>query len=105
MKEYANNPHQCRSLQLIRYFGEKSNQQCTICDVCISRKSSSDNFTNTQLLIQLKQNLSGKHLQLTEFTEIINESLDENTTVSFLQWLIDNEKIKVDPKSQEVLWM
>lgn len=105
MKEYANNPHQCRSLQLIRYFGEKSNQQCTICDVCISRKSTSDNFTNTQLLIQLKQNLSEKPLQLTEFTEILHESLDENTTVSFLQWLIDNEKIKVDPKSQEILWM
>ncbi len=34
---YANNSRECRSMQLLRYFGEKQNRACGHCDVCLEK--------------------------------------------------------------------
>lgn len=36
--EYATSQHICRSVLLLRYFGQKQKQYCGHCDVCITRK-------------------------------------------------------------------
>ncbi len=35
---YATNNSECRSRQLLRYFGEEQQSECGICDVCLARK-------------------------------------------------------------------
>ena len=36
--EYATTSHICRSVLLLRYFGQKQNKYCGHCDVCLARK-------------------------------------------------------------------
>lgn len=38
--DYISNDDQCKSVQLLNYFGEKRSQPCGHCSVCISRKTS-----------------------------------------------------------------
>ncbi|MBR5350186.1 MAG: RecQ family ATP-dependent DNA helicase, partial [Prevotella sp.] len=38
MLRYATNDNECRSQQLLRYFGETDSQPCGHCDVCIARR-------------------------------------------------------------------
>ncbi len=38
MIAYVENSHECRSRQLVRYFGEEEEHQCGICDVCLAKK-------------------------------------------------------------------
>ena len=37
MLRYMNTDHQCRSRQLLRYFGETDSEDCGHCDVCHSK--------------------------------------------------------------------
>jgi ATP-dependent DNA helicase RecQ len=38
VKEYITESDTCRTRVLVRYFGEQLNDDCGICDVCISKK-------------------------------------------------------------------
>ncbi|MDR2557116.1 MAG: RecQ family ATP-dependent DNA helicase [Bacteroidales bacterium] len=39
--DYASSEHLCRSIQLLRYFGEENAKKCGVCDVCLSEKENS----------------------------------------------------------------
>ncbi|MBP5307143.1 MAG: RecQ family ATP-dependent DNA helicase [Paludibacteraceae bacterium] len=43
MLDYAENRDNCRSLQILDYFGEKSTEKCGQCDVCRSKKHNGRN--------------------------------------------------------------
>ncbi|MDR2885286.1 MAG: RecQ family ATP-dependent DNA helicase [Rikenellaceae bacterium] len=46
MFAYADNPVECRSAVMQRYFGEKDPADCGVCDICLlKRKSESEHFT------------------------------------------------------------
>jgi len=36
---FIENDRECRSIQLLNYFGELNSQECEICDVCLSKKA------------------------------------------------------------------
>ncbi len=36
--QYVENETECKSIQLLRYFGEKEKESCGICSVCVSKK-------------------------------------------------------------------
>jgi ATP-dependent DNA helicase RecQ len=36
--DYASSEHLCRSIQLLRYFGEEDVKKCGVCDVCLSNR-------------------------------------------------------------------
>ena len=42
MLEYATTENQCRSRQLLSYFGEKQNHDCHQCDVCLNGQALAD---------------------------------------------------------------
>lgn len=96
MLEYIGEKTACRSLMIQRYFGEKDNQNCGKCDVCIGRNKEevSDNEFNT---IQ-KAILSHIQKQPTHYREIL-QNITTGTPVQrekVLRYLLDKEMIVTD---------
>lgn len=56
---YVSNHQECRSIQLLRYFGEKKSEPCGHCDVCRRKKAKLDRNTwdklQQRLLSELRQ--------------------------------------------------
>lgn len=50
MIAYAENDGECRSRQLLRYFGETQSCDCGVCDVCIAKKKTSRNRLDDEII-------------------------------------------------------
>lgn len=50
MIAYAENNSECRSRQLLRYFGETQSCDCGVCDVCIAKKKTSRNGLDDEII-------------------------------------------------------
>lgn len=50
MIAYAENDGECRSRQLLRYFGETQSCDCGVCDVCIAKKKTSRNGLDDEII-------------------------------------------------------
>tara|TARA_B100000809_G_C15131102_1_gene528449 strand:+ start:1870 stop:3768 length:1899 start_codon:yes stop_codon:yes gene_type:complete len=91
----------CKSVQLVRYFGEKSAENCGICSVCASQESTPSNKE-----IEL---ISGKILFLLEERALSSRLLSEKLTfteskiVVVLRHLQDVEKIRINTKNEYFL--
>jgi ATP-dependent DNA helicase RecQ len=91
--EFVTNDKECRSIQLLRYFGEKSSSRCGICDVCLSMNETG---LSTIEFEKIKENirnllLSGpKHLY--EIVPLAG-NYDEEKILTVIQWLLDNRSI------------
>ncbi len=91
--EFVTNDKECRSIQLLRYFGEKSSNRCGICDVCLSMNETG---LSTIEFEKIKENirnllLSGpKHLY--EIVPLAG-NYDEEKILTVIQWLLDNRSI------------
>ena len=48
MIEYATSDNNCRSRMLLRYFGEKNEHNCGICDVCLQKKKESSTLSTSE---------------------------------------------------------
>ncbi len=89
--DFLENNKECRSIALLRYFGEKSKHRCGYCDVCRAQKGSdlsdeewqrlSENIqqflaeNDAQTILAIKDQFAHRHLQ------------------SVLRWLIDEGNI------------
>ena len=75
--QFINRDGLCRSIQILRYFGESTNKDCGICDVCLKNKKSS-NFNPQEVLEILKNHgpLDSKeiylHLNQSEASVLVN---------------------------------
>lgn len=54
MLEYVQTGNQCRSRQLLHYFGEKNNHDCNHCDVCLSYNRT---LTNKERMAEAQQQI------------------------------------------------
>ncbi|MEZ5044943.1 MAG: ATP-dependent DNA helicase RecQ [Saprospiraceae bacterium] len=80
---------QCRQQQLIRYFGEESQEKCGICDVCLGRHETtvdSDEFEKYKLKIQ--RLLSREQLSLADILGSFTPK-HENKVLKVLEYLLD----------------
>ena len=95
MLRYATNDHECRSQQLLRYFGETDSKPCGHCDVCIARRK--DHLSAEQLKPALQAIISllddGKEHPVYELHQltIAKEQLD-----TALEYLINEEYITMN---------
>lgn len=98
VEAYATNDHECRSRQLLRYFGETDVNDCNHCDVCLERKTD-------QLSADRLEGPIGKIMELLRdgephfITEILRLGLPTRQLEGALQYLVAEEKIEVSGSS------
>jgi ATP-dependent DNA helicase RecQ len=101
--DFISNSLQCRSQQLITYFGEKKSKRCGICDVCSGKNKVELNeieFENIKEKIREKLVVAPQHLfQLVSGIK----GFQEDDILSVLQWLLDNKKV-IRQKDEQLRW-
>lgn len=95
---YLENEKECKSIQLVRYFGENNAEPCGICSVCANQ-----NKTTSKKESRI---ISEKILLLLEESEMNSRELSERLIFTedkilfVLQQLQDINKIKINSKNQ-----
>lgn len=96
---YIDNNTVCRSKQLLTYFGEKTTDNCGICDVCLKNKNTQLNKKDVRqsILSILQYNAaSSRTIQATL-------NLESNIVLSTLRALLENGEIKLNSKNEYIL--
>ncbi len=100
---YAQSNNRCRSQMLLAYFGENDSKRCGRCDYCIERnKAELSDVEFDQMLEIIKPLLRSKTASIAEIQECLT-LFSERKILSFLQWLLDNDKIRQNNEG-EYLW-
>ena len=92
MLAYVNNRKICRSIQLLKYFGETTLENCGICDICLDKQGenlSSDIIRKAVLAMLEKENSTSRKI-------IKKLQLSETAILFSLRELLEDGKIKVN---------
>jgi ATP-dependent DNA helicase RecQ len=94
---------QCRSIQLLRYFGDKSTRRCGICDICRKQGKTELNDVEIELITEKIRMFMGnerKHL----YSIVAGlDDIEEDKVLSVIQWLLDNERLRRQ-KDETLIW-
>ena len=91
--DFLANDRQCRSLQLLRYFGEEGIRRCGICDVCLTMNEtglSAPEFEKIKKAVTLL--LAKGPMHLYEIVPLAGDA-DEGKVITVIQWMLDNKTI------------
>lgn len=98
--DFVNNSNDCRSVQLLKYFGENIKKRCGKCDVCSSRNKT--NVSNIEY-----QNISDDVIsELREDSmpvyDVVNKIKNhhEAKVIEAIRWMLDNEIIEQNEKGE-----
>ncbi|MBO5847771.1 MAG: RecQ family ATP-dependent DNA helicase [Bacteroidales bacterium] len=94
--DFVNNDKDCRSVQLLRYFGEDIKKTCDKCDVCSSNNKMTINNKEYQdisesIIYELKENESDVYCILKKFNKYHEEKV-----LNTIRIMIDNDIIRDD---------
>ena len=93
MTEYATAEDKCRSRMLLRYFGEKNEHNCGLCDVCLSKHHSGMKLGEFQEMEnQIREQLETSPLSAATLLNRINGELEKAERV--LSYLLSEEIIQ-----------
>ena len=93
MTEYATAEDKCRSRMLLRYFGEKNEQNCGLCDVCLSKHHSGMKLGEFQEMEnQIREQLETSPLSAATLLNRINGEREKAERV--LSYLLSEEIIQ-----------
>ena len=94
--EFVNNDQECRSIQLLRYFNEKSDKACGRCDVCLNHAEHTvDAGGFEQISRQLMTALREHPMTLSEALQACS-GFDEEEAMEAIRWMIDNGKLALE---------
>ena len=100
MSAYVRSDHQCRSRQLLAYFGESETQDCGHCDVCLEKKKQVVQLSDEQLAEHLTKLLAAGPLPL--HTLVIMSGVDpEERVLEMVRWMVENGLLR-QPDAQTV---
>lgn len=91
--DYVKNDTECRSKQLLRYFGEKSDHDCKRCDVCVSQAGKPEKSDIERTTDTIRQLLSDG--QYHEFHELNALPLPKKLMDAAIDRLIEEEELIV----------
>lgn len=97
MLAYVNNQDQCRSGQLLAYFGEEFGQKCGICDICLS-----DQPPYKQHKSSIKKGVQDalRENSMSSDELVKNIQADRSLVIECLQELLEDELIRVTLNNQ-----
>lgn len=101
--DFVHNEDQCRSLQLLAYFGESYDRRCGKCDVCIKRNRL--NLTDIEygnISKKLKSLLNQRAYPLYEAISAVPEYPEEKV-LEAIRWMIDNRILVKDEHDHLVI--
>lgn len=94
--DFVNNDNECRSVQLLRYFGENIKKTCGKCDVCSSKNKMSINDKEYQEISEsIVKELKEKESDIYEILKTVKEHHEEKVLTT-IKWMLDNNIIKQD---------
>ena len=94
--DFVNNDRDCRSVQLLRYFGEDIKKTCGKCDVCSSKNKMSINDKEYQeISANIVRELREKESDVYEILKTVKEHHEEKVLTT-IKWMLDNNIIKQD---------
>ncbi|MDT0554539.1 RecQ family ATP-dependent DNA helicase [Patiriisocius hiemis] len=95
---YVANNKECKSLQLVRYFGEDNATQCGICSVC-TKKDTSIGSKETNLVADTILNLlEEREMTSREISE--KSTFDDKIILTVLKLLVDKGTVAINFKNQ-----
>jgi ATP-dependent DNA helicase RecQ len=96
--DYIRNYENCRSSQLMQYFGEQEIKKCEICSVCLNE----ENVIISEINYKKVSNFILKKLTSGEYDArnlIAFQIFSKNEIIQTLRKLLDLEKIKLTQKN------
>jgi len=91
---YAESTNRCRSQQLLTYFGDTNSKRCGRCDYCIERNKTELSDVEFDRMVEIvKPLLQWKPTPLDDIRNALS-LFSERKILLFLQWLLDNGKVK-----------
>lgn len=87
---YIENIDICRSVQILKYFGEKFTKSCGHCDVCMAKKKRHNKIISTNIIALLQKT---QPLTLRDINDKLN--FTENDILIHLRKLLAEEKIYI----------
>jgi ATP-dependent DNA helicase RecQ len=100
--DFITNAIQCRSIQLLTYFGEDRSKRCGICDVCLEKNKVELNeleFNNIKQ--KIKASLMEKNQHIYEL--VSNIQAEEEKVISVLRWLLENKHV-IRQHGEALMW-
>lgn len=105
IKRYVTTKTDCRSQQLVTYFGELDSKRCGVCDVCIQRKKlavADQLFESIQQRVRLElEKQEGELLPMSELLLDMTQKYKREETLKVIRWMRE-QKILVINEAQEV---
>jgi ATP-dependent DNA helicase RecQ len=98
--QYASQNRRCRSLMLQEYFGEQSDIECGVCDICSKKKKLEQNLDNVGISKKLLELISAGIHQI-DLLVAKKELGPKDNILKILQQLTDEGILKID-KSGEI---
>ena len=94
--DFVNNDTECRSVQLLRYFGEKIKSRCGRCDVCNIRNQMNINDEEYKNISELiLEELKKRVVPLYETPSLAKNYLEEKV-LETVRWMLDSGAIEQD---------
>ena len=94
---YLENQKKCRSKQLLEYFGEKSYQDCGICDICIGNNLN-DSKLSKLVSLEIIEALKVKNKTSRQLIETL--PYNQAIILKTIQSLLENRYLKINSKNE-----
>lgn len=88
---YVTNSSECRSRQLLRYFGENDSIECGICDVCLAQKKAK----SSNLESAIKNALAAERLTVKQLAEKLHNT-DKESLSNAIRKMLDRGELTID---------